>query len=45
MVETFPNKEILEKLTRKRKSLAFYTAINRAETLNKPYPKTPNIIQ
>jgi hypothetical protein len=36
MEETFPNKGILEKLTRERKSLAFYIAINKAETLNKP---------
>jgi hypothetical protein len=37
MEETFPNKlGILEKLTREGKSLAFYIAINKAETLNKP---------
>jgi hypothetical protein len=36
MEETYPDKGILEKLTRKRKSLAFYTTINKAKTLNKP---------
>jgi hypothetical protein len=36
MEETLPNKGILEKLTREGKSLAFYTIINKAETLNKP---------
>jgi hypothetical protein len=36
MEETFLDKGILEKLTRKGKSLAFYTTINKAETLNKP---------
>jgi hypothetical protein len=36
MEETFLDKGILEKLTRERKSLAFHTAINKAETLNKP---------
>jgi hypothetical protein len=36
MEETFPNKGILEKLTREGKSLAFYTTVNKAETLNKP---------
>jgi hypothetical protein len=36
MEETFPNKGILEKLTREGKSLTFCTAINKAETLNKP---------
>jgi hypothetical protein len=36
MEETFPNKGIIEKLTKERKSLAFYTTINKAETLNKP---------
>jgi hypothetical protein len=35
MEETLPNKRILEKLTREKKSLAFYTAINKAKTLNK----------
>jgi len=35
MKETFPDKGILEKLTRARKSLAFYTTVNKAETLNK----------
>jgi hypothetical protein len=38
MEETLPDKEILEKLTREGKSLAFYTTINKAKTLNKPYP-------
>jgi len=36
MEETLTNKRILEKLTRKGKSLAFYTAVNKVETLNKP---------
>jgi hypothetical protein len=36
MEETFPDKGILEKLTRDGKSLAFYIAVNKAETLNKP---------
>jgi hypothetical protein len=36
MEETLPNKRILEKLTREGKNLAFYTTINKAETLNKP---------
>jgi hypothetical protein len=36
MEETFPNKGILEKLIREGKGLAFYTAVNKVETLNKP---------
>jgi hypothetical protein len=36
MKETFHDKGILEKLTRERKGLAFYTIVNKAETLNKP---------
>jgi hypothetical protein len=36
MEETFLDKGILEKLTRERKSLAFYITVNKAETLNKP---------
>jgi hypothetical protein len=36
MKETFPDKGILEKLTKEEKSLAFYTVINKVETLNKP---------
>jgi hypothetical protein len=36
MKEIFPHKGILEKLTREGKSLAFYTAVNKDETLNKP---------
>jgi len=36
MEETFPDKGILEKLTRKGKSWAFYTAANKPKTLNKP---------
>jgi hypothetical protein len=36
MEETFPNKGILAKLARKGKNLAFYTIINKVETLNKP---------
>jgi hypothetical protein len=34
MEETFLDKGILEKLTREGKSLAFYTAVNKAKTLN-----------
>jgi hypothetical protein len=36
MEETLPEKGIIKKLTRERKSLAFYTTINKAKTLNKP---------
>jgi hypothetical protein len=36
MKETLPEKGILEKLTRKGKSLAIYIAVNKAKTLNKP---------
>jgi hypothetical protein len=36
MEETFPDKGILEKLIREGKTLAFYTTINKVETLNKP---------
>jgi hypothetical protein len=36
MEETFFNKGILEKLIREGKSLAFYIAVNKVETLNKP---------
>jgi hypothetical protein len=36
MEETLPNKGILEKLTREGKSLAFYIAVNKTKTLNKP---------
>jgi hypothetical protein len=36
MEETFHDKEIIEKLTRERKNLAFYTTVNKDETLNKP---------
>jgi hypothetical protein len=36
MEEIPPNKGILKKMTRERKSLAFYTTINKDETLNKP---------
>jgi hypothetical protein len=36
MEETLPHKGILEKLTKEGKSLAFYTSINKVETLNKP---------
>jgi hypothetical protein len=35
MKETLFNKEILEKLTREGKNLAFYATINKVETLNK----------
>jgi hypothetical protein len=35
MEKTLLDKEILEKLTREGKSLAFYTVVNKAETLNK----------
>jgi hypothetical protein len=36
MEETLLDKGILEKLTREGKTLAFYTTINKDETLNKP---------
>jgi hypothetical protein len=36
MEKTLPNKGIIGKLTREGKSLAFYTAINKVKTLNKP---------
>jgi hypothetical protein len=36
MEETLLDKRILEKLTIEGKSLAFYTTINKVETLNKP---------
>jgi hypothetical protein len=36
MEKILPDKGILEKLTKEGKSLAFYTAINKVETLNKP---------
>jgi len=36
MEETFPDKGILEKLTREGKNLAFHTTVNKVETLNKP---------
>jgi hypothetical protein len=36
MKETLIDKGILEKLTREGKSLAFYIAVNKVETLNKP---------
>jgi len=36
MEETLPDKGILEKLIREGKNLAFYTIVNKAETLNKP---------
>jgi hypothetical protein len=36
MEETFFDKGILEKLTKERKSLAFYIVVNKVETLNKP---------
>jgi hypothetical protein len=36
MEDIFLDKEILKKLTREGKSLAFYTTNNKAETLNKP---------
>jgi hypothetical protein len=35
MEETFTNKGILEKLIREGKILAFNTAVNKVETLNK----------
>jgi hypothetical protein len=34
--ESFLDKGILEKLIRERKSLVFYTTVNKVETLNKP---------
>jgi hypothetical protein len=36
MEETFPNKEIVEKLTKESKSLTFYIIVGKVETLNKP---------
>ncbi len=36
MEKTLLDKGIVEKLTREGKSLAFYTTINKVETLNKP---------
>jgi len=36
MEEIFPDKGILEKLTREGKKLSFYTIVNKVETLNKP---------
>jgi len=36
MEETLLDKGILEKLTREGKNLAFYTIVNKVETLNKP---------
>jgi hypothetical protein len=36
MEETFFDQKIPEKLARKGKSLAFYTIVNKGETLNKP---------
>jgi hypothetical protein len=36
MEESFFDEGILEKLTREGKNLACYTAVNKAETLNKP---------
>jgi hypothetical protein len=36
MEETVLDKGILEKLTKEERSLAFYTTVNKAETLNKP---------
>jgi hypothetical protein len=36
MEEINLDKGILEKLTRKRKSLAYNTTVNKVETLNKP---------
>jgi hypothetical protein len=35
MEETFLNKKILEKMTKNRKNLIFYIAVNKAKTLNK----------
>jgi hypothetical protein len=36
MEETLLDKGILEKLIKEGKSLAFYTVVNKVETLNKP---------
>jgi hypothetical protein len=36
MEETLPDNLLKKKLTREGKSLAFYIAINKVETLNKP---------
>jgi hypothetical protein len=35
MEEILPHNGIIKKLTRKKKSLAFYTIVNKVETLNK----------
>jgi hypothetical protein len=36
MEETLPDKGIFKKLIKEGKNLAFYTVVNKAETLNKP---------
>jgi hypothetical protein len=36
MEETLPDNEILKKLIREGKSLAFYTIVNKVVTLSKP---------
>jgi hypothetical protein len=36
MEKTLPDKGIIKKLTKKGKSLAFYIALNKVKTLNKP---------
>jgi hypothetical protein len=36
MEETFPDKRILENMTKEGKSLAFYITVNKVKTLNKP---------
>jgi hypothetical protein len=36
MEEILPDKRIIGKLIREGKNLAFYIAVNKAETLNKP---------
>jgi hypothetical protein len=36
MEEILFDKKILEKLISEKKSLGFYTTVNKAETLNKP---------
>jgi hypothetical protein len=45
MEKTLPNKGILEKLTKERKNLAFYTAANKLKPQTSHNPKTPNSIQ
>ncbi len=39
MEEILIDKGIIQKMTREGKNLTFYTAVNKAETLNKPQPE------